>query len=976
MNPLALTLSSPEAGAWVWAKSSILNYSGNWDMQMMNPGIQAAFQSAISQVGPGSSSVEAHIQLQSPNDGKMKVRVTYDWERIEVPTSIVNMTDRPNDGGGVIEVSWLPAEDAAWNGYRIFVWDATGREDWNPSEDELDDFSTYTSISFWAQTSVMITEADNDGTTEPLSDGRVYRGSIAIEYPDGSIGDAIAWPGSVTPTDEMPSPPNWLKAEPVSGGTAGTLVVEWEMCQELDPSFTRLWSAQQEISNAFALTGEIDVPYSSGNSTVVDLAPQGVFWFAAACVDESGQYDPSNVTVFGPVTTAGGLNDGIPPSMILGTQAQDVPDDEGGRVEVTWQANTEEDCSFYTVYALPASGWQPPSTVDGWPVAEYVPGCSPDDSGSVQVIVDSLGSAPLQDGITYWFGVVASDDWGNSNVDSVLVVEATPQASENGSSSAPDRVEGLIAWDHPDDDGTKIDIVWNRSTAPDFDFYTVWVSEYPLSDVTEMSEKCENGVISCSNIVIDQRQIGGLLQLQMTVDRAMYGATLETLVTSSIYPDVPLYVAVTVHDIKGNVYLSGLEDHISIVTPVDNRGDITPPDRLSPPILEERLADDGDGMLVTFQESVASDLYEYHIFADVVPFADATNMEPVMVVDRNSELPVTIEYLSDGRSLAPSIMTWVAVVPVDSSGNSWLTNLRTSSIALVDENSLDPGLHLPEVTGVRGYWDSSGSQIDITWDLSQDPQVVSYKVFVSLDPFEDVRNATAVSSFIDSGNTEIKGNLLILSELQGEPLDNTLSYWTVVVAFDGEVHRLAVDPLEILPWSESSFGSSDGEEGEGGVSWIDQLMSGDMNTLIAVVSAMMVLAGAVLFIRPRRASAPQPWEMGALEVELEEQMMRESSGLSEDEEFGIDDLELVSDSFGGVADSPSVKYDEEEDAMIQPIGGEFTDTTPQPSADVSDELLGIQEDDLDIDDLDGLADDLDIDDLDGLADDLDEEEIL
>ena len=61
--------------------------------------------------------------------------------------------------------------------------------------------------------------------------------------------------------------------------------------------------------------------------------------------------------------------------------------------------------------------------------------------------------------------------------------------------------------------------------------------------------------------------------------------------------------------------------------------------------------------------------------------------------------------------------------------------------------------------------------------------------------------------------------------------------------------------------------------------------------------------------------------------------------------------------------------------MIQPIGGEFTDTN-KPSADVSDELLGIQEDDLDIDDLDGLADDLDIDDLDGLADDLDEEEIL
>ena len=76
MNPLAMTMSSPEAGAWVWARSSFLNYSGSWDMQTMNPGIQSAFQSEISQVGPGYSYAETHIQLQSPSDGKMKVRIT------------------------------------------------------------------------------------------------------------------------------------------------------------------------------------------------------------------------------------------------------------------------------------------------------------------------------------------------------------------------------------------------------------------------------------------------------------------------------------------------------------------------------------------------------------------------------------------------------------------------------------------------------------------------------------------------------------------------------------------------------------------------------------------------------------------------------------------------------------------------------------------------------------------------------------
>ena len=44
------------------------------------------------------------------------------------------------------------------------------------------------------------------------------------------------------------------------------------------------------------------------------------------CVDESGQSDPLNATIFGPVVTAGGLDDGIPPMPIQGTSAIDVPE--------------------------------------------------------------------------------------------------------------------------------------------------------------------------------------------------------------------------------------------------------------------------------------------------------------------------------------------------------------------------------------------------------------------------------------------------------------------------------------------------------------------------------------------------------------------------------------------------------------------------------------------------------------------------
>ena len=52
----ALTLTAPQDGAWVWAQSVSLNYSGSWDLTSMNPNIQASFQSAISNLAPGTNS--------------------------------------------------------------------------------------------------------------------------------------------------------------------------------------------------------------------------------------------------------------------------------------------------------------------------------------------------------------------------------------------------------------------------------------------------------------------------------------------------------------------------------------------------------------------------------------------------------------------------------------------------------------------------------------------------------------------------------------------------------------------------------------------------------------------------------------------------------------------------------------------------------------------------------------------------------
>ena len=186
---------------------------------------------------------------------------------------MTSLIDRPNDGGGVLEASWLPAEDAAWRAYRLYVWDSTDNPDWEPTIEELSELSTYMYIPFWSQTTATVITADDDGVPAPLSEDRAYSAASAIEYPDGSVGVPMSWPDSATPTDEVPYPPEWLTAEPVSGGSAGTVYLEWSSCMEYDPDRTRIWAVQQPITSAVALSGGSDVAFGAGNSTALQLEP-------------------------------------------------------------------------------------------------------------------------------------------------------------------------------------------------------------------------------------------------------------------------------------------------------------------------------------------------------------------------------------------------------------------------------------------------------------------------------------------------------------------------------------------------------------------------------------------------------------------------------------------------------------------------------------------------------------------------------
>ncbi|MGB1797113.1 MAG: hypothetical protein ACPHJ5_04280, partial [Candidatus Thalassarchaeaceae archaeon] len=441
---------------------------------------------------------------------------------------------------------------------------------------------------------------------------------------------------------------------------------------------------------------------------------------------------------------------------------------------------------------------------------------------------------------------------------------------------------------------------------------------------------------------IDQRQIGNSPRLDVTLTTALYGSEPDSLIPSRISPDIPLYVTVTIHDIAGNVFLSGLSDHLALVTPIDNRGDMFPPERLAAPELEDRSPDSGDGVFVTFPSSTAQDIGEYLLFAVAgAPFDSTEGLEPALTLDRTQWGRTLLETVSGGGAMRPDIPVWVAVVPVDTSGNAWTDNLETSMISPVDENSRDPGMHLPEVTEIMAYWDPSGDRIEVLWTDSEDPLVKSYTMYASTMEFSDTRDAIPVQSSITSSNASFES-------IGPTPVNPSTAYWIAVVAFDGEVHRLAVDSIRVYPLSEMSSGGNGDGSGSGGDSWFDQLVDGDLNTVILMVSALMIILGAALIIRPRERAAPQPWEMGTQEVELEEEMTREALGISEEQE--IASSSILSQT-GSISEDQTEDVEEttmEENPLYEPW---------EPDASVG-EILSTQTEEIGLEGLNDLADEL------------------
>jgi hypothetical protein len=429
-------------------------------------------------------------------------------------------------------------------------------------------------------------------------------------------------------------------------------------------------------------------------------------------------------------------------------------------------------------------------------------------------------------------------------------------------------VENLQAWDHPEDDGTAIDVQWSPSAVDDFAFYVVWASEHPVENVAIKWMECEENPSECGLLVIHQQRQSWNGPMNIMLEKASYGGnSLSEATASDIIPNNPIWVTVTIHDIKGNAFLTNLGEHMTLVTPIDNSGDIIAPDRLPEPDVEDRPGDSGNGLLVTFSTSDASDLDHYEVYADTIPFTDVGTREPAMTVDRDGNagfswqdgfggpgggrqatemISVELTSLSNNMGIDPGVMIWVAVVPVDSSDNAWLTDLNVGQAAAVDDSLLDPGLHLPEITGVQGSWNEDGTGIVVTWADSPDAQVRGYIVHLSSEVYEDVRYAEHQLEMVQGTHLTIKA-----SDFDPE-LDANGTWYVSVVATDGEVTRFGVSPVTVEEWDPNNPNAGVEIDEEGSSEWWNELNPMQV-ALMTVLTLMIVLLSMIILGRLRKA---------------------------------------------------------------------------------------------------------------------------
>jgi fibronectin type 3 domain-containing protein len=348
-----------------------------------------------------------------------------------IPSELA-VTDVSNDEGGVLNITW------------------------NLNTDDTVVYSLYSNKSGSWQFLVNVTHPQNWYVDTGLTNGVIYYYRISA-WDEVPLESQLSAPASGMPLDNLaPVAPTGLTVSQVANGD---LNITWSANTESDLDHYTLYSNKTGLW-AFL----IEIPAGIEYYVDTGLTHGATYYYNISASDEVPNESPQSASA------SNASSDILPPATPTGLTVTDVPNDDGGALNITWNANTEPDLDHYTLYSNKTGSW----TV----VAEI--------SAGTEYYIDT----GLADGTRYYYNISASDD---ASTESPQSATANGVPADNSPPAAP---TGLTAADHPNDEGGAIDLNWNDNTETDLDHYDVyrsttmggtytWLAETTVSEYTD-----------------------------------------------------------------------------------------------------------------------------------------------------------------------------------------------------------------------------------------------------------------------------------------------------------------------------------------------------------------------------------------------------------------------------------------------------------------------------------------------------------